>query len=182
MRRFLYLLGFLYIPFSSLLAQEADSAWAMPVDENTEKITYQEVVKEEGTKTQLFNRAINWVNTFYNNPVAVTKIREIATGRIECRHQIRLTKKKEGVDLPAGLVLYSVILELKDGRYRYTVTDFVLRQATKYPIENWMDESDPAYNEQWGIFLKQVDVFSKELIENLKQKMRPVEVIKEEEW
>ncbi len=174
---------FLLLPaFLSLRAQVNDTISGMPVDENTGLITYQNVVEEDGSKKELFYRAIDWVNNYYANPVAVTKIRDIETGRVECRHQFRITYKKEGVDLPAGLILYTCIVELKNGRYRYTVTDYVLKQASRFPVENWLNKSDPAYNEQWDDYLRQVDEFTKNLIANLKEKMHPAPEVVEDEW
>ncbi|MDZ7743519.1 MAG: DUF4468 domain-containing protein [Bacteroidota bacterium] len=172
----------LLITSFGLRAQVQDSISGMPMDEQSGLITYQNVVEEEGSKKELFYRAINWVNNYYANPVAVTKIRDIETGRVECRHQFRITYKKEGVDLPAGLILYTCILELKDGRYRYTINDFVLKQASRFPVENWLDKTDPAYNEQWDEYLRQVDEFAKGLIANLKDKMHPAPEVVEDEW
>ncbi len=49
-------LGLLLSIFSiSLFAQNSN---ALPIDEETGLITYQEVVEEEGTKKEYFNRAI----------------------------------------------------------------------------------------------------------------------------
>ncbi|MCF8228023.1 MAG: DUF4468 domain-containing protein [Bacteroidales bacterium] len=177
-----YLIFFVLITTLSLQAQVNDTIMGMPVDDQTGLITYQNVVEEEGSKKELFYRAIDWVNNFYANPVAVTKIRDVETGRVECRHQFRITYKKEGVDLPAGMVLYTAIVELKDGRYRYTITDYVLKKATRYPVENWLNKDDPAYNEQWHVYLGQIDAFTRDLIANLKEKMQPEPEVEEDEW
>ncbi len=169
---------------SSLLsnAQQNDSTSTIPVDSKTGRITYQEVIKEEGTKEELFNRCIYWVNTFFENPVSVTKIRDFETGRIEGRHQFRLTYEEDGYNKDGGMVLYTVRIELKDGRYRYTITDFDLRKATRFPLETWLDKTHPAYNERWDEYLSQVDQFSKNLAANLKQKMKPEPEEEPDEW
>ena len=46
-------------------------------------ITYQEVVQEVGDKDSFFNSAIGWINSYYPNPVDVTKTRDPQTGKIE---------------------------------------------------------------------------------------------------
>lgn len=166
----------------NLSAQETEETQIVPVDENTGLITYQGVVKQEGTQKELFNRCGEWVWKYYANPVRVTKLRDAATGKIEGRHQFRVTILKDGIEQDAGMVLYTFIIELKDGRYRYTLTDFVLRKASRFPVENWLDKSDPGHNEEWDNFLKQVDTFAKSFIANLNEGMQPPKVIVEEEW
>lgn len=164
------------------LAQQADSSGIVPIDPVTNLITYQEVVKEQGSKEDLFNRCVNWVNNFYANPVAVTKIRDFESGKIEGRHQFRVHDIEEGYEMDVGTILYTFIVEFREGRYRYTLTDYVLRRASRFPIENWLDKTDPAHTEQWNAYLRQVDEFSKNLIADLKEKMKPEPEEKEEEW
>lgn len=162
--------------------QEKDSTTFLPLNSKTGRITYQEVVEVEGNKRDLFNRCINWVNTYYANPVSVTKIRDFETGKIEGRHQFRIHYMEDGYQKDGGMVLYTVRIEMKDGRYRYTITDFDLRRATRFPVENWMNKSDPAYNGQWDDYLRQIDDFARQMAANLTQKMEPVIEEVEEEW
>jgi len=155
----------------------------VPLDEKTKLITYQEVVEVAGTKRELFNRAIDWVNHYYTNPVSVTKVRDFETGVIKGNHQFRITfNDDEGFDKNAGTIIYSFIIELKDGRYRYTVTDFVLKKASRFPVENWLEKSDPSYNPQWDYYIQQVDDFAKELVTSLKEKMFPGIQETEDNW
>jgi hypothetical protein len=73
------------------------------------------------------------------------------------------------------MILYSLKLELRDGRYRYTMSDFTLRQASRFPVEGWLDKSDRAYNPNWDIYLGQVDEFALSLVESLVEAMKYVE-------
>lgn len=165
-------------------AQESENTSSIvPIDEETQLITFREVIEEEGsTKEELFNRCINWLNNYYANPVAVTKIRDFASGKIEGRHQFRITYEEEGYEQNAGMILYTFVIEFKDGRYRYTLTDFLLRQASRYPIEKWLDKSDPAYNDQWNSYIRQVREFTKEWKASLEASMQPEPEVVEEEW
>ena len=168
--------------FNNVFCQE-DIKSNFPIDIETQLITYQEVVKEEGTKDELFNRCINWLNNFYNNPVSVTKVRDNKTGKIKGNHRFRIYYfDKDGNKLDGGMVLYSFVIELKDGRYRYTITDFVLKKTSRYSVEKWFDKSDPAYNPQWNKYLEQIADFVAGWTENLKMKMKPAPKKVEEEW
>ena len=164
----------------SVLAQEA--APVLNVDEVTKLITYKEVVQVEGSKIELFNRAIEWINKFYKNPADATTVREPQTGLIEIIHRIELSYNEKGVTRPAGVVDYHLRLELKDGRYRYIITNFNLKQASRLPIEKWMNKADKTYTPSWDHYLFQVDDFTKKLIANLKAGMLPPVTKKEESW
>lgn len=156
----------------------------MPIDDMTNMITYKEVVQEKGTKDELFNRCVYWLNEFYANPVAVTKVRDQATGVIKGQHQIRVFyTDDQGYKKEGGMVQYDFVIELKEDRYRYTVNEFLLRVGSRYPIENWLNKDDPKYDNRWPVYLKQIDdYFRNEWIPALKAKMKPEEEIKKEEW
>jgi hypothetical protein len=151
----------------------------VPIDEETGLITYQEVVEEEGTKQEYFNRAIGWINSYYKNPVDVTKTRDPESGIIKGIHRFKIKNTDEtGFESDAGVVQYQFILQFKDGRYRYTLDEFVLRQASKIPAEKWLNNSDP----QSKSYLKQLDKFAQDWIESLKEGMQPKVEEKDDEW
>lgn len=151
----------------------------LPIDEETGLITYQEVVEEEGSKQEFFNRAIGWINNFYKNPVDVTKTRDPESGKIKGIHRFKIKDiDEDGTNIDAGVVQYEFILELKDGRYRYTLTNFVLRQSSKIPVENWLDNSDP----QSKSYLKQLNTFAQDWIISLKEGMKPQIEKSDDDW
>jgi hypothetical protein len=154
----------------------------LPVDPDSKLITYKEVVQQEGSKLDLFNRAIEWINKTYKNPADVTKVRNPETGLIELIHRIELTFDEKGVTRAAGIVDYTLKLEMKEGRYRYTITNFNLKQASRVPIEKWLDKTDKAYTPAWDNYLAQVDEHTKKLIESLKKGMEPPVQKKADDW
>ena len=156
----------------------------VPIDPNSRLITYQEVVPESGTKDELFNRAVYWLNEFYKSPVEITKVRDQASGIIKGQHQFRVYYNDEqGNKLDGGMVLYNFKIELKENRYRYTVDNFTLRQVSRFPVERWLNKADPEYSDRWEGFLQQVDAFVKEeFAPTLKAKMKPEVKVKEAEW
>jgi len=151
----------------------------LPVDEKTNLITYQEVVKEDGNKEQFFIRAIGWINKFYKNPMDVTKTRQAESGLIKGLHRFKIENTDEnGIKTDAGTIQYRFTLNFKEGRYRYTLTEFVLRQSSKVPVEKWLNDSNP----QKRSYLKQIDAFAQSWIESFKEGMKPKVEITEEEW
>jgi len=160
-----------------------DSLSVVPVDKTTGMINYQEVVTEEGTKNDFFNRAVAWVNETYKNPTSVTTVRDPQTGKIEGNYRLKIyqsSQAQEGMEW--GTILYSFRLEFKDGRYRYYFYDFLLKTDSRYPIERWLDRSRPDYSPDCDLKLQKVDEFMQNLILTLKQSMKPKAVKEEAEW
>ncbi len=156
---------------------------SLPIDDATKLITYQEVVQEVGDKDSFFNSAIGWINEYYPNPVDVTKTRDPQTGKIEGLHRFKIKNTDaEGLVTDAGVIQYEFSLEFKEGRYRYIMTNFVFRQASRIPVEKWMDKKDPQYNANWDSYLTQVDEFAKGWIESLKAGMKPKPAAKDDQW
>jgi hypothetical protein len=165
--------------FSGSIAQSSK----LPVDEETGKITYKDVVKVEGSKEDLFNRSISWINSFYKNPLDVTRERNFANGVVKGLHRIKIKNTgKDGTKTDAGTVQYEFTLQFKDGRYRYILTDFVLKRSSKIPVEKWLNKKDPQYNPNWQSYLKQIDDFAQKWIESLKKGMQPPVEKVEEDW
>lgn len=161
-----------------LLTMKAQEA-VIPVDEETGLITYQDVVDETGDRESFFTRSIGWINGYYANPVDVTKTRDPESGVVKGLHRFRIKDTLEdGTQADAGTVQYSFTLEFKEGRYRYTLTEFVLRQASKYPCENWLNSTDPKAKS----YLSQLDEFAKSWISSLREGMMPEPEKKADDW
>jgi hypothetical protein len=164
-----------------LSAQET-TAPVMPVDPETKLITYKEVVTIQGTPAELFNRAVEWINKQYKNPVDATKVRDQASGVIEIIHRFDITRQEKEIQRPVGIIDYSLKIEMKDGRYRYTLTNLNRRDVSRQPIEKWLDKSDKAYSPDMEIYLKQIDDAARKLIDSLKQGMQPPIQKKPDTW
>jgi hypothetical protein len=164
----------------NLRAQE--TTFKMPVDPDSKLITYKEVVTVPGTPAELFNRAIEWINKEYKNPVDATKVRDQASGVIEIIHRIEITRVEQGATLLAGRVDYTMKLEMKDGRYRYTITNFIWRDMSRRPLEQFMNKQNQSYIPAWDDYLKQVDNFTHKLIASLKQGMQAPAAKKPDQW
>ena len=51
----------------------------IPVETETGIVKFKEVIDEEGTQDELFNRCVYWLNNFYKDPTRVTTIRDVPT-------------------------------------------------------------------------------------------------------
>lgn len=172
-----------FVPRVIIGQTSPDSITVIPVDKTTGKITYQEVVMEDGTQNDFFNRAVGWVNQTYKNPTSVTTVRDPETGVIEGNYRFKLYKlTEEQVNMEWGTILYSFKLEFKEGRYRYTFHDFLLKADSRFPIERWLDPTSVDYSEENNQKLKQVDDHMKSLIHSLTLAMQPKPVKQEEPW
>lgn len=154
----------------------------LPIDERTNLVTYQDVVKQEGTPDVLYERAMKWVKKFYKNTNEVIKKADPERQVIEMRSNVRIfSKQKDGTMLPKNVVYYNFKLECRDNRYRYTITNFNEKAAAAAPIENWFKTDSPYWTPSQYEFLNQIDEQIKELINSLEEGMMPEEVF-EDEW
>lgn len=170
------------LPVSNLFSQETKPDTPVPVDPDSHMIMYREVVNQDGIKDILYNRAAEWLRVYYVNPASVVKVLDKVNGKIEGTGRMNIIyTEKEGTSRNAGLITYELKIEIRDNKYRYTVTDFNLKNESRFPLEKWLNKSDPAYNEQWNAYLYQIDTTMQRLVKSLKAGMQP-KVVKKDEW
>ncbi len=172
-----FILGFFAI--TSLSAQQAAS---VPVDDQTKLVTYKEVVTVKGTKDELYVRGIEWINSYFKNPIDVTRTRDRDNGLIKGVARFKtFYNDKDGFKKDGPMIEYALTLEFKEGRYRYVFTDMSRKEASRQAVELWMNTKNPAYNPQWDDYLNQVDAYFKTTIAGLKKAMEPA-VKKDDSW
>ncbi len=156
----------------------------MPIDEETGLITYKEVIQEQGSATELFDRAMRWAKSFYKNTNEVIKSADREKGVIEMYSSVKIySHQKDGSKIGKNIVYYTFRLECREGRYRYTITNFKERATSSAPIEAWLDNSSD--NKKWDpecfINLQEVDEQILSLLQSLTTGMEPP-VEKVDEW
>jgi len=180
--KFFLQFSFLFSFIVAINAQESVTLPDIPVDPDSRKIQYREVVDEPGNPGYLYNKAMEWFNYYYPNPTSVFSVQDKVNGKLEGIARMKLYyDDADGNRMDAGVVQYTVKLEFKDNKYRYTLTDFTLKAASRVPLEKWLNKEDPAYNPQWDSYLYQVDTTMSRLTSTLKEKMKPV-IQKTDEW
>ena len=154
----------------------------MPIDENTHLVTYREVVTQAGEPTVLYERALKWANKYYANPTVVITGQDKKNKVVTCVSNIKIsTLAKDGKTWQnAGYVYYTLTIEAKDGRYRYTITDIYKKEQARLPIEKWLDTSRPEWTPVRYDHLYQIDEAIHKLIESIEEGMEPEKVINDE--
>jgi len=167
----------------SVTGQNNTQPHNLPIDPDSKKVQFREVVEQQGTPAYLYNKAIEWFGFYYLNAQSIYTVQDKENGKIEGLGRMKLvyTDEATGIQKDGQQVVYQIKIELKENKFRYTLTDFNLKGASRYPIEKWMNKSDPAYNANWDSYLYQVDTTMQRLISTMKEKMKPT-VIKKDEW
>ena len=148
----------------------------LPIDERTNLVTYQDVVKQDGTPAVLYERAMEWVKKYYKNTDEVIKNTDPQKGIIEMRSNVRIFyKQKDGTLRYKNVVYYNFKIECRDNRYRYTITNFNEKAAGPAPIENWFNTNLSGWTPSQYDYLSQIDEQIKELINSLEEGMLPAE-------
>lgn len=108
----------------------------MPLDSSTHKFTYTGVVEVPGaTKEEIYLRAHSWFVSYYKNADAVIQLQDKEAGRI-------IGKGRFGVVWQMGierLVRHTVQIDIKEGRFRYSISNFMVYFSSFYdefPIED----------------------------------------------
>jgi len=167
-----YLL-FIFSLLTASLLQAQEEAPTLPVNEEG-MIMYREVVTQDGPADSLYHRAIGWINAEFSNPSDVTRVRDRENATLRGTARLSITgQDAEGAPLSAGLVEYGFTIECRDGRYRYTFTDFLHKRSSRFPLERWLDKEDPQYSAAVETYLQQVDQHIRQRIQSLKQGMQP---------
>jgi hypothetical protein len=176
-------IALLFILAISISAHAQEEKLVIPVDDETKMIKFREVIDEEGTKDELFNRCIYWLNSFYKSPTRVTTIRDNPTGKIAGQHQFRVYYYlDDSIKKSAAMVRYTFTIEMKENKYRYTIDELTVKSNTDIPAEKWLNKDDPAYDPRWDEYLQQISAYVKNWSDSLKEKMKPEPEKKADDW
>lgn len=181
MKRIITLVLFM-ISAGFVLGQQTSPAHNIPVDSDSKLIMYREVVNQEGNPNILYDRGASWFGAYYKSPTSVLKVQDKVNGKIEGNGRFTIYYfDEQGNKREGGQINYDIKLELKENKYRYTLVNFNLKAASKFPVEKWLNKNDPAYNPNWDSYLYQIDTTMLSLVKNLKEGMKP-KAIKKDEW
>lgn len=161
------------MPFGTMAQKNKDLSWpAMELDSKTNLITYSELPEVSGTtKDDLFERAMAWGNDYYKNFAEKLRKQDKAAGEMEIFARFPIySYDKKGVKTTSrqGLAQYTLTIQFKDGRYKYTVTDLNMKATSYQPLEPWLDREDPnAKNHSY--YLTDIDEEIREMLKGLKE-------------
>ncbi len=98
-----------------------------PTEADLKPLEFSEVVIAEGfTKDQLYSAALAWYGSAYRSAKAVFDVQDREAGRIVGKPLFKYEPSRlQASARIRGVVIYSVTIEVKDGRYRYIIGNFV---------------------------------------------------------
>ncbi|MCB9230782.1 MAG: DUF4468 domain-containing protein [Bacteroidia bacterium] len=146
----------------------------IPVNEETKKVTYSEVIQVESqTKENLFIAALDWATRTFNSGDAAIEYEDKSSGTIAGKGRIPVELKGWAASM-TNFVRFYFKIEVKDGRFRYTFTDFVYEVTgpapANYPgpIEDIYFEKVKVQTQKQAIStMEQIDSKVKEMINGL---------------
>lgn len=155
----------------------------IPIDSLTNKISYTEVVFVDSlsNKQELYSRAREWFAKAYKSSTNVIQMEDKESGKIVGKALMQVYAKALGTNHPSGYINYTISVDMKDGRYKYEVTNFY---HTGQPGSNTVDygacekminSNDKSYGvslrKGYNYWLTQMDDNIKDLIIDLKVAM-----------
>lgn len=174
----------LVLGFLTAKAQTAPAD--LPIDPETKQAKWEGVVDvKDVKKDELYDRGLNWVNTFFTNPSGVLKTQNKETGEIEGKARFKLnTKDKKGVISPNGTIVeYTFNLYFKDGKYKYEITRVHAVAQSYYDVSKWLDKTQANYNEATFTYnLEQTIAYMEKFEDDLDEAMRKSLEKKKSDW
>jgi hypothetical protein len=105
-------------------ANQAADAAGLPVDPTTKLITYEGVVEVPGvSKADLYTRAYAWIAKAYRSANDVIQMNDKEAGQLVAKGSMRVTARALGMDMDAGVVRHTLSIYVKDGKYKYVLTN-----------------------------------------------------------
>lgn len=182
MKKYIFIAFALTLSTAFYVIDSEPNNYDMPVDSATGKITYKEVISEQGKPAELYDRAYTWAKKYFVNISSTIKHRDKAAGVLSgtTRFKVQTTDKK-GNKVNAGAISYDFTIELKENKYRILETNFVQANNSGNPVEDWFkDTNEKAIPLHKEVF-QQIDAKAKSMIASLKASMKPV-VETKDEW
>jgi hypothetical protein len=158
----------------------------LPIDSVTKMITYTEVVNVDTSlgKLELYSRAREWFAKAYNSSQNVIQMDDKESGKIVGKALTQVYHKALGSNYPSGHINYTISIYLKDGRYKYEITNFyhtgqLVSGGNRIEDYGACEEMIDTKKKTWGMsyqktftyYLLQLDNKTKSLIEDLKISM-----------
>jgi hypothetical protein len=131
--------GTLYLPPARNLADynsarvksdRAADAAGMPIDPQTHLITYQGVVEVPSVnKADLYTRAYAWIAKTYRSANDVIQMQDKEAGQLVAKGLTQVQTKSMGMTFDAGVVRHTLTIYVKDGRFKYVLTNLTHEAA-----------------------------------------------------
>ncbi|MGI4736112.1 MAG: DUF4468 domain-containing protein [Janthinobacterium lividum] len=132
MKKLVLIIGLLSTgPLAYTASAQVVNLALLPVDSTTRRITITQVVEVPGvSKTELYSRAREWFAKTFSSSKAVLEMDDREAGKLVGTFNGPL-KLASGVGVGLDMLLWrSIQVDMKDGKYRYTFTNFNIGAPT----------------------------------------------------
>lgn len=178
----LILITILLIPYFSF-AQEIK----FPINSETKKIEYSDLIMVDSTLSSnvLFSRAKEWMVGAFKTPSDVIQLEDQSSGVIMAKGSIPL---KDQTFKKNGHISFTMKIQVKDGRYRYWITDLehftMSRMQNGGSLSNDNPSVEPAYMsaKTWAQIKDEASVSIPKFIVSLNDQMKKPLSNKSESW
>jgi hypothetical protein len=153
------------------------------IDPDTKKVLYQETVTIDSLdKKALYERGVEWMtknfktNKFDVNDKVNLKLAHEGTFPVSYTYDFKYKSE--------NTVTYVLNIDFKDGKYRYTITDFKIYKTdlgvkTAQPLEAYYQKMKTDSKKEFSTnFSNEVN----KIIEDLKKNMKAAKTSEEEDW
>jgi hypothetical protein len=156
--------------------------YSVHIDSVTKLISYEGVVEVKNLPAAVLYKKINdWFHSNYENPAEVIRENDSLTFSIIGKPRFRLQNPpdKDGNKVMGGFVQYKISVKAKDGRFRYELTEYNVKQTSYFPCERWLDTKAPSYSSGYNAYLQQLEKYSLETINSLKNAVAKEKAVKD---
>lgn len=164
-----------YLILFTFVANGQKESVKFPIDDATGKITYTEVVtvKDSVSKNELFSRAKICFVHLFNNSKNVIQNEDKEAGSLIGKGNITVHARALGTNYEGGYVNFTLTIAIKDGKYKYTVTDLAHEGINSMPSGGNLESGKPKQwmQRQWDGVLNETDSKIKDLISSVKLEM-----------
>jgi Domain of unknown function (DUF4468) with TBP-like fold len=119
----------------------------LPIDSITHLATYSGVMQVNNTPENLFNRALEWLDTAFRYSGAELRLADLATGKIICKESVL-----DMISTYSYVTLtYTLSIKIENGGYKYKFTNLYIDRITpgglpNIPVEMMFHATRKQYN------------------------------------
>ncbi|MFH1118713.1 MAG: DUF4468 domain-containing protein [Bacteroidota bacterium] len=158
------------------ISSAQDDMRQLPRSQTTNKICYTDIITLDTTfkRNLLFSNASEWFAKTYKSSKDVIQLSDREGGKIVGKAAMKVYHKALGTDNFSGYVNYTISIYVKEGKFKYEITDFTHSGAPAGSYgnaEGWYTRDGKMWRKYFDYYLQQIDQNTKSLIGELKQSM-----------
>jgi hypothetical protein len=158
-------------------------AQTLPLDPETKKVVFTETVTLDSlSKDQLYERSIEWLTNYYKT--STFDVNDKANGKTGTEGNFSISLTYDFKYKSENIVTYNILINQKDGKYRYSLADFSIYSVktgpkSTQPVETAFQKFTTVNKKE---FLSQFDNQVKLITDDLRTTIQSGKVKDKNEW